>query len=175
MAQSVAEPIAPAPAGVAVDDATAGSAESPAEAEPPRRMVLALRYTAPHELARAAIQALSERQDSDGAFVRLETADDVPEVLLDPGEVRVRLTRTEAPLGQGAQLAPAARIDIVSPPARITEQDFGTDPGITARRPQRRMDFAIAEKLLEANGGRLIRPVRDGNESVLSILLRAAR
>lgn len=198
VAESVAEPIAPAPAGESVDDATAGSAESPAEAEPPRRMVLALRYTAPHELARAAIQALSERQDSDGAFVRLETADDVPEVLLDrqqviealtillsgvldvdrsvdPGEVRVRLTRTEAPLGQGAQLAPAARIDIVSPPARITEQDFGTDPGITARRPQRRMDFAIAEKLLEANGGRLIRPVRDGNESVLSILLRAAR
>ena len=38
-------------------------------------------------------------------------------------------------------------------PAVITDRDLGTDPGGTARRPQRRMDFATAEKLLEANGG----------------------
>ena len=69
----------------------------------------------------------------------------------------------------------AARIEIVYPPARITEQDFGTDPGASSRRPQRRMDFAIAEKLLEANGGRLIRPARDGGEPTLTVLLRAAR
>jgi len=178
--------------------AEAGPPGDLTDAEPPRRLVLALRYTAPHELARTAIQALSERQDTDGAFVRLETADDVPEVLLDrqqviealtillsgvldldhsvdPDEVRVRLTRTEAPLGAGAQPVAAARIEIVYPPARITEQDFGTDPGASSRRPQRRMDFAIAEKLLEANGGRLIRPARDGGEPTLTVLLRAAR
>jgi hypothetical protein len=38
------------------------------------------------------------------------------------------------------------------------------------------MDFAIAAKLLEANGGRLIRPPRDAAGSpVLAVLLRAAR
>jgi hypothetical protein len=37
------------------------------------------------------------------------------------------------------------------------------------------MDFATAEKLLEANGGRLIRPTRDATGPVLAILLRAAR
>jgi PAS domain S-box-containing protein len=190
---------APAPPALTEPGGDVASFEpvEPTDGEQPRRLLLALRYTAPHELARAAIQGLSERQQGDGAFVRLETADDVPEVLLDrqqviealtillsgvleldhsvdPSSVRVRLTRTEAPLGPGAQPAAAARIEIVYPPARMTEQDFGTDPG-ASRRPQRRMDFAIAEKLLEANGGRLIRPARDGGEPTLTVLLRAAR
>jgi hypothetical protein len=76
--------------------------------------------------------------------------------------------------GPGAKPSPAARIDITYP-AVITDRDLGTDPGGTARRPQRRMDFATAEKLLEANGGRLIRPPRDAAGSpVLAVLLRAA-
>jgi len=37
------------------------------------------------------------------------------------------------------------------------------------------MDLGIAEKLLEANGGRLIRPVRDAPEPTLTVLLPAAR
>jgi hypothetical protein len=37
------------------------------------------------------------------------------------------------------------------------------------------MDFATAEKLLEANGGRLIRTPRDAGGPVLAIHLRAAR
>ena len=56
---------------------------APDESLPPRRMVLALRYTAPAEIARAAIESLCGRLEGDGAFVRLETGDDVPEVLLD--------------------------------------------------------------------------------------------
>ena len=174
-----------------------GPAQAPEEpgAEAPRRVLLALRYTAPADLAQAAIQALAERHETDGAFVRLETADDVPEVLLDrqqvtealtivlsgvleaspdPADVRVRLTRTEAADGPSGHLAPAARIEIAYP-AVITDRDLGTDPGGTARRPGRRMDFATAEKLLEANGGRLIRPTRDAAGPVLGILLRAAR
>jgi len=171
-------------------------AEAAAEPETKRRVLLALRYTAPADLARAAIQALAGQHQADGEFVRLETADDVPEVLLDrqqvtealtmllasaleacpnPADVRVRLTRVEATDGPSAQPAPAARIEIAYP-AVITDRDLGTDPGGTARRPQRRMDLATAEKLLEANGGRLIRPPRDAaGGPALAVLLRAAR
>jgi PAS domain S-box-containing protein len=171
-------------------------AEAAAEPEAKRRVLLALRYTAPADLARAAIQALSGPHQPDGEFVRLETADDVPEVLLDrqqvtealtmllasaleacpnPADVRVRLSRVEATDGPSAQPVPAARIEIAYP-AVITDRDLGTDPGGTARRPQRRMDLATAEKLLEANGGRLIRPPRDAaGGPVLAVLLRAAR
>jgi hypothetical protein len=187
----------------AQDAADATLPPSPADAPPedvpgteaPRRVLLALHYTAPADLARTAIEALAERHQTDGAFVRLETADDVPEVLLDrqqvtealtivlsavleachdPADVRVRLTRTEAPDGPSGRLTPAARIEIAYP-AVITDRDLGTDPGGTARRPNRRMDFAIAEKLLEANGCRLIRPARDASGPVLAILLRAVR
>lgn len=173
----------------------AEEAAATAEPEPRQRVLLALRYTAPADLARAAIGALAGQQQRDGEFVRLETADDVPEVLLDraqvtealtillasaldacpdPAAVRVRLTRVEATDGPSALPAPAARIEI-SYPAIITDRDLGTDPGGTVRRPQRRMDFAAAEKLLEANGGRLIHPPRDAGGPVLAILLRAAR
>ena len=154
--------------------------------------MLALHYAAPAELARAAIATLAQRHESDGAFVRLETADDLPEVLVDrqqvtealtlllssvlecgpdPSDVRVRLTGTEAPAGPSGQPALTARIDI-SYPAVITELDLGTEPGAAPRRSLRKMDLGPAEKLLEANGGRLIRPV--GGEPTLSVLLRAA-
>jgi PAS domain S-box-containing protein len=146
---------------------------------------------APADLARAAIRALAERHQADGAFVRLETADDVPEVRLDrqqviealtlvlssvleacpdPADVRVRMTRVEVP--EGDRLEPAARIEIVYP-AVITDRDLGTDPG-GAGRPSRTQDLAAAEKLLQANGGRLIPPARDAGGPVLAILLPAA-
>jgi hypothetical protein len=180
-------------------DARASSLPAPAAEVPERearqRVVLALRYTALADLARAAVQALAEGHPADGEFIRLETADDVPEVLLDrqqvtealtillagaldacpdPSQVRVRLTREEATDGPPASGAPAARLEIAYP-AVITDRDLATDPGGTARRPQRRMDFAIAEKLLEANGGRLIRPPRDAAGPSLTVLFRAAR
>ena len=184
----------------AQDDADARLApalapEAAATPEAKHRVVLALRYTAPADLARAAIQALAHQHPGDGEFVRLETADDVPEVLLDrqqvtkaltillasaleacpdPAQVRLRLTRMDATDGPGAQSAPGVRIEIAYP-AVITDRDLGTDPGGTARSPQRRSDFATAEKLLEANGGRLIRPTRDAaGGPVLAVLLRAA-
>jgi PAS domain S-box-containing protein len=179
----------------AQDEADLHAEPPAAEPEAKQRVLLALRYTAPADLVRAAIQTLAGRHPADGEFVRLDTADDLPEVLLDrqqvtealtlllasaleacpdPSEVRVRLTRVETTDGPGAKPSPAARIEI-SYPAVITDRDLGTDPGGTARRPQRRMDFAIAAKLLEANGGRLIRPPRDaGGGPVLAVLLRAA-
>jgi len=179
----------------AQDEADLHAQPPAAEPEAKQRVLLALRYTAPADLVRAAIQALAGKHRADGEFVRLETADDLPEVLLDrqqvtealtillasaleacpdPSEVRVRLTRVETTDGPGAKPSPAARIEITYP-AVITDRDLGTDPGGTARRPQRRMDFATAEKLLEANGGRLIRPPRDAaGGPVLAVLLRAA-
>ncbi len=182
-----------------VADAEAGAPSAPpgapAAPEGPRRVVLALRYTSPADIVRAAIAALSERHPTAGALVRLEAAPDVPEVLLDreqvtealalllgavlegcsdPADVEVRVTRTEAPGPAGGAATPAASIEITYP-AVITERDLGTDPGGTARRPQRRLDFAIAEKLLEANGARLARPVRRGGPPALSVLLRAPR
>jgi len=162
---------------------------------PPRRIVLALRYVSPADLARGAIESLSQRRKEDGAFVRLETADDVPEVLVDrlqvtealtlilagilegcsdPADVRVRLTRTEAPTGPSGQPAPTAQIEIAYP-AVVTGRDLATDPDATARHPKRRADLGLAEKLLEANGGRLIRPLRDASQPALTVLLRAAR
>ena len=89
--------------------------------------------------------------------------------------MRVRLTRVEATDGSSARTAPVARIEITYP-AVITDRDLGTDPGGTARRSERRMAFAAAQKLLEANGGRLIRPPRDATDGpALAVLLRAAR
>lgn len=182
-AQAEAEgPASPGPA----------SAEETVPVEAPRRMMLALHYVSPADLARAAIATLAQRHEGDGAFVRLETADDLPEVLVDrqqvtealtlllasvlecgpdPADVRVRLTRTEDPAGPSGQPAPTARVDVTYP-AVITEHDLATDPGAPPRRVLRKMDLGPAEKLLEANGGRLIRPV--AGEPTLSVLLRAA-
>jgi PAS domain S-box-containing protein len=180
---------APPPAEAVGEDV--GEDVTPAEGS--RRVVLALHYAAPADLARAAIETLAGRHETDGAFVRLETAADLPEVLVDrqqvtealtlllssvlergpdPADVRVRLTRTEAPAGPSGQPAPTARIDI-SYPAVITEHDLGPDSTAPGRRALRRMDLGPAEKLLEANGGRLIRPVT--GEPTLTVLLRAAR
>jgi PAS domain S-box-containing protein len=187
------EDVPPAAAGARATAAAAGDGASPDDTAPPRRMVLALRYTAPAEIARAAIESLCGRLEGDGAFVRLETADDVPEVLLDrqqatealiilissvldrstdPSDVRVRITRTE-PDGKPGQAA--ARLEILGPPARITEEDLTAPASAGKRLPHRRMDLEIAEKLLEANGARLIRPGRGGSGPALSVLFRAAR
>jgi PAS domain S-box-containing protein len=162
---------------------------------PPRRIVLALRYVFPADLARGAIESLSQEREEDGTFVRLETADDVPEVLVDrqqvtealtlilagalegcpdPADVRVRLTRTEALTGPSGQPAPTAQIEITYPPV-VVGHGLAADPLPTARHPKRRADLGLAEKLLEANGGRLIRPLRDASPPVLTVLLRAAR
>ena len=182
-----------APAGTAA--ASHGAARADATA-PPRRMVLALRYTAPADIARAAIEALCGRLEGDGAFVRLETADDVPEVLLDrqqatealiillssvldrstdPAEVKVRITRAEALEGRTGHSATAARLEIFGPPATITEEDLTAPQATEKRQPHRRIDLEIAEKLLEANGARLIRPGRVAGGPALSVVFRAAR
>jgi hypothetical protein len=128
--------------------------------------------------------------------VRLETADDVPEVLLDrqqatealiillssvldrgtdPADVRVRITRAEAADDKTGHVTPAARVEILGPPARITEEDLAMAQPPDRRRPHRRMDLAIAEKLLEANGARLIRAAPATEGPTLTIVFRAAR
>jgi hypothetical protein len=138
---------------------------------------------------------LAAEQGGGGPFVRVETADDLPEVLVDrqqvsealatllaatfercgdPSHVRVRVMRTEAAAEKSAQTASAARIEILSPRALITEHDLGTSAEPKDRHSYRRADLTSAEKLLEANGGRLIPPSRDDEEQVLTVVLRAA-
>jgi signal transduction histidine kinase len=190
-----AEPVAKVDQGEAGSGGAAEGEAGPTGA--PRRMLLALRYAAPADLARAAIGDLAERREADGQFVRLETGDDVPEVLLDrqqvtealtillsnvldrcedPADVRVRVTRTEATGEKGGSATAAARIEILYPRIlAITEQNLRAEAEPSGGRTHRRTDFVAAERLLEANGGRLIPPLRNAEEQALTVILRAAR
>jgi PAS domain S-box-containing protein len=158
-----------------------------------RRTLLSLRYTRPAGLVRAVVEELAAERGEDGSFVRVETTDEVPEALLDrqqasealrlllagtldrcddPTDVRVRISRTEAAEGRPERSAPAVRIEILYRRAQITDRDLSTEG--EARPAYRRADLAEAEKLIEANGGRLHRPRRDAEEQVLTVLLPAA-
>ncbi len=160
-----------------------------------RRVLLSLRYCAPGDLVHAAVESLAAERGTGAAPIPIESEGEVPEVLMDrqqvtealtillasaldrcgdPASVRVRLTRTEAAAEKSGHLGPAARIEIFYPRALITEHDLGSETALAGRQSHRRTDLTTAEKLLEANGGRLIRPVRDGEEQVLAVLLRAA-
>ncbi len=167
----------------------------PDDATPARRVLLALRYSSPVDLVRRAIDALAAEHGATDDFIRLETAADVPEVLLDrqqltealvillastlercgdPACVRVRVSRDQPKSGTRGGHAAAARIEILYPRALITEHDLGPEGELGGRQPYRRADLATAEKLIEANGGRLIPPAREGEEQALTVLLRAA-
>jgi hypothetical protein len=160
-----------------------------------RRMLLSLRYTEPAGLVRSVVDKLKFERASDGPFVKVSASDDVPEVLLDrqqasealnillanaldrcpdPSEVRVRVSKTETESERGGQPTPAAQIEILYRRAIITSQDLSPEED-GGRPAYRRTDLDSAEKLIEANGGRLIRPRRDAEEQVLTVLLRAAR
>ncbi len=180
-----------------LDDDTAGEqdAAAPADVQAARRRVLlSLRYTEPAGLVRAVIDKLAAERAVDGPFIEIEAPDDVPEVLLDrqqasealrillehtldrcgnPSAVRVRVSRTETASERGGQPTPAARIEILYRRALITSQDLSAEAE-KDRRAYRRTDLAAAEKLIEANGGRLVRPRRDAEEQALTVLLRAA-
>lgn len=161
-----------------------------------RRVLLALRYSSPADMVRRAIDGLASRFDGQAPPIQVEAAAGLPEVLLDrqqttealtlligsavercgaPARVRVRLTPTEAVGDKGVHPTPSVRIEIIYPRAFITETDLGADADSSGRQAYRRTDLATAEKLIEANGGRLVRPLRDSEEQVLTVLLRAAR
>jgi PAS domain S-box-containing protein len=190
--------------GSAAAGAEPGGDESPRERDESgsgdlraarRRVLLSLRYTQPPELVRAVIEQLAAERAQDGPFVRLEAEDDVPEVLIDrkqasealsallattldrcgdPSGVHVRVSRTEAEGVRGGRPGPAARIEILyaTPPVGDPGSSSGADE--QGRRTFRRTDLAAAEKLIEANGGRLLPPRPDGKEQVLTVLLRAS-
>ncbi len=185
------------PHGEAGSEATTGVPEVDApplsNGEHSRRPLLTLRYTSAVDLVRRAIEVLAGEHATEEEFIRLEASDDVPEILVDrqqisealvtllastlercgaPAQVRVRVARTEAPGEKTAHPSPAVRIEILLPQALITESDLRLDE---AGRRYRRADLAIAEKLIEANGGRLILPARDDQEQRLTVLLRGAR
>jgi PAS domain S-box-containing protein len=184
---------APPPSERAAGDQGAPEPADPGAAR--RRVLLSLRYTQPAGLVRAVIDEVAAERGEDGSSVQLETTDDVPEVLLDrqqarqalklllasalercenPAEIRVRISRTETAAGRGGRVAPATRIEILSRRALITERDLSEEAEGTGRPTYRRADLAEAEKLIEANGGRLHRPRRDAEEPALTVLFPAA-
>jgi PAS domain S-box-containing protein len=192
-----AEPAEAEPAAPPADE----GADSRAESSPPdlqaarRRVLLSLRYTDPVGLVRSVIEALAAERAKDGRFVQLETADEVPEVLLDrkqanealtillattldrcgdPTKVLVRVSPAEAESERGGRPTPAARIEVLYSKALITDQDLKVEKEDAGRQAYRQADLAAAEKLIEANGGRLLRPRRDAEQQTLTVLFRAA-
>jgi PAS domain S-box-containing protein len=160
-----------------------------------RRVLLSLRYTDPVGLVRSVIEELAAGRAKDGRFVQLETENDVPEVLLDrkqanealttllastldrcgdPTKVLVRVSPAKAESERGGRPTPAARIEVQYSKALITDQDLKAEKEDKGRPTFRQEDLAAAEKLIEANGGRLLRPRRDAEEQTLTVLFRAA-
>jgi hypothetical protein len=192
------------PAAADTDSALAGAAptaaaEEPGEAEyptPARRVQLALHYSSPVDLTRHAIDALAREHGASAPFIRMEAPEDVPELLLDrdqvtealvillartlercgdPAALRVRVRRAEPAGAKPGQPPAAICIDILYPRALITERDLGPEADLAERQAYRRADLLAADKLIEANGGQLLPPVRDDEEQVLTVLLRVPR
>ncbi|HKC12152.1 MAG TPA: PAS domain S-box protein, partial [Vicinamibacteria bacterium] len=157
-----------------------------------RRPHLALRYCAPVELVREAAATLAKRSPEGWPEVGIEAPEHLPEVLVDRQQVvealarlldnaahrsvdkarlRVRLAETEALGERGVRAEPFVRVDILLPREEITDEDLGAD-GESARRLQhRRQDLATAEKLLQANGGRLVPSPPEHDVRSLSALI----
>jgi PAS domain-containing protein len=171
--------------------------EAAASADPQsarRRLTLSLHYTQLAGLMQAVIDDLAAERGHDGALVALEAEGDVPEVLLDrrqvsealrlllrsllercddPSEIRVRVCREAGEAG-GGRTRPAACIELLWRRELITEGDLEAQAEATGRPPHRRADLAEAEKLIEANGGRLRRPLREAEEQSLTVLFPSA-
>jgi PAS domain S-box-containing protein len=200
-APPVATPPAPdADRGAPASGPANAAPDAPADTEyptPARRVQLALHYASPTDLARRAIDALAREHGASAPFIRLEAPGDIPEVLLDrdqvtealvillartlercgdPAVVRVRLRRAEPAGGAKPGQPPAAIcIDILYPRALITERDLGPEAEAAERQAYRRADLLAADKLIEANGGQLLPPIRDDEEQALTVLLRVPR
>ena len=182
------------------ESAHASAAPDPrADAEyptPAHRVQLALHYSSPADLARHAIDALAREHGASPPFIRLEAPDGVPEVLLDrdqvtealvillartlercgdPAALRVRVRPAEPEGAKPGHPAAAVCIDILYPRALITEHDLGPEAEAAERQAYRRADLLAADRLIEANGGQLLPPVRDDEEQALTVLLRVPR
>jgi PAS domain S-box-containing protein len=167
-----------------VDSAGAPASEPPR----PRRITLSLRYCSPSDLVRRAADSLApelELRDLD-----IDCAEDLPEVLLDrqqivaalailigsavhrcgaPDQVHVRLSATEG--GGTRATRREVHIEIAFPRALITEHDMADEAGMHGHLTMRREDLVAAEKLVAANGGRLVRPVQDSGEQSIVVAL----
>lgn len=180
----VAPPAAPAGEG------GPEAAPAPGEAAPGarRRARLALRYCAPADLVRQAGRSLEAAPgEADGLAIAAPAH--LPEVLVDReqvtdalarllgsaaqragglGRVHVRLDLAEAMGERGFRPEPFVRVDILSPNEEVTGEDV--KDAAAQRRPHRREDLAAAERLLQANGGRLV-PLPAEDERCLSVLI----
>jgi PAS domain S-box-containing protein len=197
----VASDAAPAPAGReaearAGDSASAdggpGGPHDPAR----RRPVLALRYCAPGDLLRQAVESVAAERPEDDRTLDIEASASLAEVLVDReqvadalsrllgsavqragnlGRVRVRLAETEAPGERGVKPVPFIRVDILFPREQITEEDLAGDAEADSRNHHRKSDLITAEQLLAANGGRLVHAPAGEESRSLSALIPATR
>ncbi len=195
-----AEPELPALALVPVDEeapaVVRAAAPAPATegAAAARRVLMALHYCTPIELVRQAVKSLVSSFPDIERTIAIDPGPELPEILLDrhqvaealtrvfehsltrcssPSEVRVSLHKTVSLSDKDVHPVPFVRIDVRFPGSiQMTEYDLVEGVEGERRPAYRRTDFSEAEKLIEANGGRLLR-AHDGHEQVLSVLLRA--
>ncbi|MCU0242273.1 MAG: PAS domain-containing protein [Vicinamibacteria bacterium] len=183
------------PGSVAGAEVQKDGADKVPLAEPPvarRRVHLALSFCSPVDLVRAALTGLAGSFAEIETLVKVEAPQELPEGLLDRAQMVEALThlighaveRSGKPEQvhihidcerTGALHAPAVRVDVVFPKlAQITERDMSEGAPAEQRSAFRLTDFTSAQRLIEANGGRLLRPPRDGDEQMLSVIMPAA-
>jgi PAS domain S-box-containing protein len=159
-----------------------------------RRLLMALHYCTPLELVSQAVRSLESSFPEIERMIAIEPGPELPEILLDrhqvtealtrifehslarcsnPSEVHVSLHKTVSLSDKDVHPVPFVRIDVRFPGSvQMTERDLVEGVEGERRPAYRRTDFSEAEKLIEANGGRLLR-AHDGEDQVLSVLLRA--
>jgi hypothetical protein len=85
--------------------------------------------------------------------------------------VHLKAVLTKAVGERGVRPEPFIRIDLLFPREEMTEEDLSPDPETERTRQLRRQDIATAEQLLQANGGRLIQQLGEGDQRLLSAFL----
>jgi hypothetical protein len=170
-----------------------GAAEEDGEAPPAPRAAIP-EPCAPADLVETTLARL-DVEEAGARPVTVEVAPDLPMVEVDAGQVVSALVRllqnaahragqpdrvflrvfeTKAVPERGVRPEPFVRMDIVFPREEMTEEDLRSDPETERNRELRRQDAAIAEQLLQANGGRLVQQPMDEDRRLLSVFLPTA-
>jgi PAS domain S-box-containing protein len=158
------------------------------------RMLAGPAECGPADLVAHAIEGVGAPQ-SEPSAIPVELREPLPQVVVDPAQVtealarmlgnavhraggpqrvRVRLAEILALGDQGVRPESFVRVDVLYGREEITEMDFGDEASGPRRLQHRRADLATAERLLEANGGRLFQSTPQGEERVLTALLPTA-
>ncbi len=145
------------------------------------------------DLLRAALARLSEANE--GPFRPIQEGEDLPLVLVDREQIvealarlistaalragdayrlRFRFGMTSSTGERGTREERFVRVDILFSREAITEEDMAPEPEPERRQQHRRLDVATGQKLVLANGGRLLYSPEDRAEKGLAVLLPVA-